>query len=303
LPNCWYKRKLAVMERINKLNEALRWHIVVIDGAMGTMLGRTFADCKSHLATTNSELIANVHRQYLEAGAEIISTDSSCANSLIVGQDACATAFAAAKIARNVVDDWELKHQGAVRWVAGCAGPVMTDGVEPEDVIGSYVDQMVNLMAGGADFILLETMISCRNIELALCAVESLELPFVVSMSVTPDDTLADGASIADAVKMIEGYNPLAVGINCSYGSSSALSAVAALASCCSLPVMLYPSAGIPDKSTGVYPEDAGKFVANMSAIMRRGLVNAVGGCCGTTPEYIRQLAAEAHGLKPLAVG
>lgn len=320
-------------ERIAALKRAVQERILVLDGAMGTMIqryrldeagfrGDRFKDWGQDLkgnndllALTQPEIIREIHLSFLEAGADILETNTF--NSTSISQaDYGLEDFAyelnreAARIAREAADAWSKKTPDKPRFVAGAIGPTnRTASISPDvnnpgfrnvsfdELVEAYSEQTRGLIEGGADTILIETIFDTLNAKAAGFAVEQVfedmgvELPIMISGTITD----LSGRNLSGQTPEAFWYSmrhlkPFSIGMNCAFGAEQLRPAVADLAAEADTLVTAYPNAGLPNE-LGEYDETAEEFAPKLEEWARDGLVNMVGGCCGTTPDHIRLLA------------
>ena len=292
--------------------------ILVLDGAMGTMLqkcGRGGGN-NEELNLSAPQVVADIHRAYIDAGADIISTNSFAAGSLSQDSygraaDASSMARAAASIARSVAD----KASRPVL-VAGSIGPTgkslslpcdaFDASLRPTDfdaMVRSFREQALALLEGGADFILLETFFDALNAKAAIYALQTLEgkeVPVIVSATVS-DCSLRTITGL-DLKTFYEGISHApglcAFGVNCALGASRMAPLVRDIASFSSHPVIFYPNAGLPD-ALGNYTDDPAQFASCIASLAQEGCLNLAGGCCGTTDTHIRSLSQRLRSLRP----
>jgi 5-methyltetrahydrofolate--homocysteine methyltransferase len=320
-------------ERIAALKQAAQERILVLDGAMGTMIqrykldeaayrGERFADHASDLKGNNDllvltqpEIIQEIHEAFLEAGSDIIETNTFNATSISqadygLSELAYEINLEAARLARAAADAWTEKTPDKPRFVAGAIGPTnRTASVSPDvnnpgfrnvsfdDLVEAYGEQTRGLIEGGADAILIETVFDTLNAKAAGFAVEEvfdeigIELPIMISGTITD----LSGRNLSGQTPEAFWYSmrhlrPFSIGMNCSFGAEQLRPAVADLAEEADTLVSAYPNAGLPNE-LGEYDETAEEFAPKVEAWARDGLVNIVGGCCGTTPDHIRLIA------------
>ena len=313
---------------VPELREALKARVLRLDGAMGTQIQRynlteedfrqgVFADARVPLKGDNEclnltrpDVIGAVHQAYIAAGADIIETNTFSANRISqkeYGLEAHARemALAGARIARAAADRAMAGKDGRKVWVAGSIGPtsksltLAPDINRPaerpysfDDMAASYREQVEALLEGGADLILIETAFDALNVKAALYAVEQVQQGFPVIISVSVSDrsgrTLT-GQTLEAFYTAVRHYPLTAFGVNCSLGADELLPLVKDIAAFSDVPVICYPNAGLPNELGGYdqTPEQMAAQVARMD-----GLVNIIGGCCGTTPEHIKALPA-----------
>lgn len=328
-----------------EIKEMLSGGTLVLDGAMGTMvqrLGLTEADfrgdrfashpvnlsgCNDLLVLTRPEKIAAIHRAYLDAGADIITTDSFNANAVSMadyglGDDPgfiVELNRAAAAVARAEADKAPLRPNGRKALVAGSVGPTnRTASMSPDvndpamrnvdydTLFNTYADQITGLVEGGADLILFETVFDTLNLKAGLAAALSVarkmdrEIPVMVSATVADKSgrTLS-GQTLRAFVDTVEGFdNIVSLGLNCSFGPADIIVHLRELASLSPVAVSCHPNAGLPNE-LGQYDETPESFAGHVSKILDEGLVNIAGGCCGTTPDHIRAIAGKVHAATP----
>jgi 5-methyltetrahydrofolate--homocysteine methyltransferase len=262
------------------MEQLLQKRILVMDGAMGTLIPSASKDA---LNLTDPALIQSIHRQYLDAGADILKTNTFNANP---GPDDYAINLAGARLARAVADEYSAANPQHPRFVAGAMGPASDFG------------QARGLIDGGVDLLLAETITSIRIAESALTAFESLfaitgrTLPVMLSVTVSRDGNLLSGETLQAFWNSVSSRNPFSVGINCSYGARHSRPFVEQLADIASTRVSWHPSAGLPN-STGGYDESPEEFASVMRGPAAHHRVTIIGGCCGTTPAHIRKLASQ----------
>ncbi len=329
--------------RIQLLRRALEGRILVLDGAMGTMIqrrtlqaadfgGPAHEGCNEHLVLTRPDVIADIHRAYLAAGADIIETNTFGGTPMVLreyglAEKAAEINQAAAALAREQAQAFETPDRP--RFVAGSMGPTtrslsVTGGATFAQLAESFEEQAVALVRGGADFLLLETCQDTLNIKAALAGVRRAslqlggEIPTALSVTIETGGTMLAGQTVEALAVSVRGAPLLYLGLNCASGPSQMAPYLAALASCWHGPVACVPNAGMPD-ADGHYRETPEAFAAALSRLSAAGLLNVAGGCCGTTPEHIGALAralknapvrrgkpvarCELSGLEPLDVG
>jgi 5-methyltetrahydrofolate--homocysteine methyltransferase len=320
--------------------EAAR-RILVKDGAYGTLIqaekleGQTYGgdlglskDQRGNndlLNLTCPQVIETICDRFAAAGVDVLATNSFNANA-ISQADYGAEAYvadinrAAARIVRAVADRWSAKD-GKPRWVAGALGPTnKTLSLSPnvndpayrevdfDTVKAVYREQIDALVEGGVDFVLIETIFDTLNakagITAALEAEQALgrELPIMISMTLTDlSGRNLSGHTVEAFWASVRHARPLTIGLNCSFGAAQLRPHLAALSAQADTLVMAYPNAGLPN-DLGEYDEAAAETAAQVREWLDDGLVNAVGGCCGTTPEHIAAIAAVVKGRAPRAV-
>lgn len=319
-------------QRIAALHEAAKARILIIDGAMGTMIqqhkldepeyrGRRFADWKQDvkgnndlLVLTQPEIIRDIHRQYLAAGADIIETNTFNAQAISMadyGMEALAHEMnvAAARLAREAVDAFHRDHPGRESWVAGAVGPTnRTASLSPavndpgyrnvtfDQLREAYGEQVRGLIEGGADVILIETIFDTLNAKAAgFATLEAFDqmgvsLPIMISGTITDRSgrTLSGQTAEAFAYSMRH-LKPFSIGLNCALGAEAMRPYVAELAAVAECLVSAHPNAGLPN-AMGDYDETAEEMAGQIGPWAHDGLLNLVGGCCGSTPDHIRRI-------------
>ncbi len=310
-------------ERIALLRSLLERRILVYDGAMGTSIqaldlsaedfgGPDYEGCNENLNLTRPERIEGIHRSFLEAGADIIETNTFGGTPLVLAEYGLADRAreinrAAAEIARRAAAAYSTPERP--RFVAGSMGPTtkaitVTGGATFDEMVAHYREQAVGLLEGGADFLILETCQDTLNVKAGTlgvaeaCALTGRRAPLAVSGTIEPMGAMLAGQGVEALYTSLEHLDLLSIGLNCATGPAfmtDHLRSLAALAECY---VSVVPNAGLPDE-TGCYNETPEKVAAVLARFADQGWVNLVGGCCGTTPEYIRLIAAAVAGKPP----
>jgi 5-methyltetrahydrofolate--homocysteine methyltransferase len=327
--------------RIARLPELLRTRILVLDGAMGTMVqsyqlteeqfrGERFGDhptdlrgANDLLVLTRPEVIREIHDAYLDAGADVISTNTFNANAISMadyGLEAIAAEMneAAARLARAAADAAEAADPTRPRFVAGALGPTTrTASISPdvndpgarnvtfEGLRMAYLDAARGLVRGGADVLLIETIFDTLNARAAIFATEQLfeelgeRLPVVISGTITDaSGRTLSGQTVGAFWNSVRHARPLAIGFNCALGGKQLRPYIQELSGLADTFVSAYPNAGLPN-AFGGYDEEPDETAALLGQMMADGHVNLVGGCCGTTPDHIRALARAAAAGRP----
>src|SRR5579884_3619774 len=305
------------------LYEALEARILVLDGAMGTMLqqkrltaadfgGAALEGCNEYLVKTRPEVVLDIHRAYLDAGSDIIETNSFGGTSIVLGEYEIASQardlnLAAARLARRAAD--EFSTPAKPRFVAGSMGPTtkaitVTGGVSFEQLRQAYYEQALALVEGGADLLILETCQDTRNVKAGLLAIARAEreiggkIPVIVSGTIEPMGTMLAGQA-ADAFWVsISHADLLAVGLNCATGPEFMTDHIRTLSELACTRISCYPNAGLPNEE-GKYLETPQSLAEQLERFIQHGWINLVGGCCGTTAEHIRAIAQMAEGKPP----
>ena len=331
-------------ERIEALKREAKERILILDGAMGTMIqrykldeagyrGARFKDF-SHdlkgnndlLVLTQPKIISEIHNAYLEAGADIIETNTFNAQAISQADYGLADIayemnVAAAKLAREAADAWTKKTPDKPRFVAGAIGPTnRTASISPDvnnpgfrnvsfdALVAAYSTQTRGLIDGGVDTILIETVFDTLNAKAAGFAVEQVfdemgvELPIMISGTITD----LSGRNLSGQTPEAFWYSmqhlkPFSVGLNCSFGAEQLRPAVADMAAVADTLISVYPNAGLPNEMGG-YDQSAEFMAGLLQEWAKDGLINIVGGCCGTTPEHIRAIAEAVAKYKPRQV-
>jgi 5-methyltetrahydrofolate--homocysteine methyltransferase len=304
-------------------SEQLQKRILVMDGAMGTMLqqenltaedfgGEQYEGCNEYLNITAPEVIAKIHREYLEAGADIIETNSFGATSIVLddynlGFKAYELNKIAGQIAKKEAD--KISTPEWPRYVAGSMGPTtktlsVTGGTTFEALAASYEEQAIGLIDGGVDLLLLETSQDMLNVKAGFIGIKNAfsktgkVLPLIVSGTIEPMGTTLAGQSIESFYISLEHMTPVAVGLNCATGPEFMQDHIRSLANLASTAIICYPNAGLPDEE-GHYHETPETLAKKLADFAAHGWLNIVGGCCGTTPDHIRAISDEMKKYSP----
>lgn len=305
---------------MHDIRTELSKRILILDGAMGTMLQRKGLQGNSEsFNLTNPETIGEIHNEYIEAGADIITANSFSANSISqseynLSEKAGQMAEAAARIARKAAGEAPRKV-----WVAGSVGPTskslslaqnINDPVfRPYSFDGmaeAFERQIRGLINGGVDLLLFETCFDALNTKAALYALghipEAKDIPVMISASMSDKSgrTLT-GQTMEAFYRSIQHCNPLSFGLNCSLGAEEMIPLIAEVASFAACAVSCYPNAGLPNEM-GEYDESPSRMAESVRKMALAGSVNIVGGCCGTTPEHIKAVAEAVKGISPRAI-
>ncbi len=305
---------------MHDIRTELSKRILILDGAMGTMLQRKGLQGNSEsFNLTNPETIGEIHNEYIEAGADIITANSFSANSISqseynLSEKAGQMAEAAARIARKAVGEAPRKV-----WVAGSVGPTskslslaqnINDPVfRPysfDEMAEAFERQIRGLINGGVDLLLFETCFDALNTKAALYALvhipEAKDIPVMISASMSDKSgrTLT-GQTMEAFYRSIQHCNPLSFGLNCSLGAEEMIPLIAEVASFATCAVSCYPNAGLPNEM-GEYDESPSQMAESVRKMALAGSVNIVGGCCGTTPEHIKAVAEAVRGISPRAI-
>jgi 5-methyltetrahydrofolate--homocysteine methyltransferase len=326
--------------RLARLVPLLEERILVLDGAMGTMIQRHRLDepgfrgerfrnwpreVKGNsdlLVLSRPEIIAEIHREYLEAGADIIETNTFTATAVAqadYGTEGLAYEInqAGARIARDAADGFE-RRDGRPRYVAGALGPTnRTASISPDvndpgfraitfdELAAAYAEQARGLLDGGADLLLVETIFDTLNAKAAIFAIEGVleerrdRVPVMISGTITDASGRTLSGQTAEAFwYSVMHARPLSIGLNCALGARQLRPYVQDLSRVAPVFITAYPNAGLPN-AFGGYDETADEMAKVIREFAELGIVNVVGGCCGTTPDHIRAMAAAVQGLSP----
>lgn len=303
--------------------EQLEKRILVIDGAMGTMLqqenltpedfgGEELDGCNENLVLTRPDVIQKVHEAYLEAGADIICTNTFGSTPLVLneydlGDKADEINTAAVRLAVAARDKYSTPEWP--RFVAGAMGPTtktlsVTGGITFEEIQQNFYAQTKALVKAGVDLLLLETSQDMLNVKAATLAVREVfdelgvELPVMISGTIEPMGTTLAGQSIEAFYISIEHIKPLSVGLNCATGPEFMTDHIRSLSELATSYVSCYPNAGLPDEE-GCYHETPESLSKKLKAFAEKGWLNIVGGCCGTTPAHIAAIREAVDGHAP----
>ena len=305
---------------MHDIRTELSKRILILDGAMGTMLQRKGLQGNSEsFNLTNPETIGEIHNEYIEAGADIITTNSFSANSISqseynLSEKAGQMAEAAARIARKAAGEAPRKV-----WVAGSVGPTskslslaqnINDPIfRPYSFDGmaeAFEVQIRGLVKGGVDLLLFETCFDALNTKAALHAIghipEASDIPIMISASMSDrSGRTLTGQTMEAFYRSVQHCSPLSFGLNCSLGAEEMIPLIAEVASFATCAVSCYPNAGLPNEM-GEYDETPSQMAESVRKMALAGSVNIVGGCCGTTPEHIKAVAEAVKGISPRAI-
>jgi 5-methyltetrahydrofolate--homocysteine methyltransferase len=324
-----------------KIEDLLKQRILVLDGAMGTMLqryrfteedfrGDRFRDWPKPLQGNNDLLsltqpwaIAEVHRKYLEAGADILETNTFSATSVAMADYGMETLVRemnreSARIAREAADEFTRANPAKPRFVAGSMGPTNKTASMSPDVNNpgfraitfqalkeAYREQAEGLLEGGVDLLLVETVFDTLNAKAALFAIEEAQehlgtkVPVMISGTITDASGRTLSGQTAEAFLISVSHAPLlSVGLNCALGASQLTPYLQVLSDRAEVAVSAHPNAGLPN-AFGAYDQGPEEMASQITEYLEKGLVNIVGGCCGTTPDHISALVELVKGYKP----
>ena len=297
------------------IRKAMQDRILLLDGAMGTMLQqRGQSGNFDHLNLTAPDLVADIHRAYIAAGADIIETNTFSSNRISqqaygLAEQAAAMAREGARIARAEAD-----RAGRPVWVAGSIGPTAKSLTLATDLAGGgsrplsfdtmaeiFQEQVAALIEGGVDLLLIETCFDALNAKAALYAVSRVSPGFPAIVSVSPGDRAGrtlTGQTLEAFYTAVRHYPLTAFGLNCSLGAEQLQPLIEQVDRFCDVPVICFPNAGLPNEM-GQYDETPEITASLLGKMAAAGLVNIVGGCCGTTPDHIAAVHAVVRGIAP----
>jgi 5-methyltetrahydrofolate--homocysteine methyltransferase len=327
-----------------RIERLLEERILVLDGAMGTRIqreklteegyrGERFKDFPGELRGNNDlltltqpALIRRIHCEYLEAGADIIETNTFNSTSVSMADYGMESLvyelnFDAARLARSAAAEWEAKTPGRPRFVAGVLGPTTKTtsispdvndpgfrGVSFDQLVAAYTEALRGLVDGEADLILVETVFDTLNCKAALFAIETffetrgLRLPVMISGTITDaSGRTLSGQTTEAFYNSVRHAQPISVGLNCALGAKELRPYVEEMSNMAETYTSVHPNAGLPN-AFGEYDDTPENMARQMGEWARSGWLNIAGGCCGTTPEFIRAIAAQVEGVAPRAI-
>ena len=326
------------------IQQQLQKKILVIDGAMGTMIqrhkleeadyrGERFANWHSDvkgnndlLSITQPDIIIGIHLQYLQAGADIIETNTFSATTIAMAdyemqEFAYELNIASATCAKKAIEQYHAKNNTSQathpKFVAGAIGPLnKTLSLSPDvnnpgfravtfdEVVTAYHQQISGLVKGGVDVLLIETIFDTLNAKAAIFAAKkyfrenNMELPIMISGTITDaSGRTLSGQTLEAFYVSVAHANPLSVGLNCALGASEMRSHIEELSQIASCYVSAYPNAGLPN-AMGEYDEEPHQTAHFLEDWAKEGFVNIVGGCCGTTPDHIKHIADNVKNIE-----
>lgn len=307
---------MTVSERLTKI---MNERVMLIDGAMGTMIqrynltaedfgGENFEGCNENLTLTRPDIIAEIHNEYLEAGADIIETNTFGATSIVLDEYGLSDKtyeinYQAAKIAKKSTSNYKD------RFVAGSMGPttkslIVTQDVTFEEMRDSYYDQAIGLIDGGVDIFLVETAHDTLNLKSAVHAIQKAEekarrkVPIMLSTSIAMAGRMLAGQDVEAFYATVQSFDVFAIGMNCAVGPRDLREPLNSLHALSDIPIFIFPNAGLPN-DMGEYNETPEMFASQIEKYAEAGLLNLAGGCCGTTPEHIAQVRDGIQGKDP----
>ncbi len=333
-----------VKERTALLKDAITKRILVLDGAMGTMIQRHTLEeedfrkgwFEEHeyslkgnndlLSLTRPDIIEDIHAQYYAAGADICETNTFSGTTIAQADYHLESAvydinFHSAKIARKVADEFTAKEPNKPRFVAGSIGPTnRTASISPDvndpgyravtfdELVAAYAHQTKALIEGGVDLLLVETVFDTLNAKAALFAIDTVQeelgthMPIMVSGTITDASGRTLTGQTTEAFLISISHMPLlSVGLNCALGASALRPYLQVLDKKAPFQVSAHPNAGLPNEF-GEYDETPEMMATQIEEFLKEGLVNIIGGCCGTTPEHIKAIAQKAAKYPPRKV-
>jgi 5-methyltetrahydrofolate--homocysteine methyltransferase len=338
-------KKKDNMDTSKSIQDCLKERILIIDGAMGTMIqrhkleekdyrGERFKDWPSDvkgnndlLSLTQPAIIEGIHRQYLEAGADIIETNTFNSQAISMAdyhmqELSFELNVASAALAKKAAADYTARNPGKPRFVAGAIGPMSkTLSLSPDvnnpgfrsvtfdEVSSAYYEQVKGLVEGGVDLLLIETIFDTLNAKAAIFAIKKYfrdshkeELPILISGTITDaSGRTLSGQTLEAFYVSVMHARPLSIGLNCALGAAEMRSHIEELSQIAACYTSAYPNAGLPN-TMGEYdeqPEETAHFIEEWA---ENGFVNIVGGCCGTTPDHIKHIADHVASIRPRAL-
>ena len=340
-----------MQNRTETLLQTIQNRILILDGAMGTMIQRytlteedfRTSELKSHpkslkgnndlLSLSRPDIIRQIHKEYLEAGADIIETNTFSGTTIAqadygLSHLAYAINLESAKIAREIADEFTARDPYKPRFVAGAVGPTnRTASLSPDvndpgyraitfdQLAEAYAEQVRGLLDGGSDIILIETIFDTLNAKAALYAVQDVYeernipldpkdggIPIMISGTITDASGRTLSGQTTEAFLISVSHVPLlSVGLNCALGAKELRPYLKVLAQNAPFYVSAYPNAGLPNEF-GLYDQGANEMADQVRDFLKEGMLNILGGCCGTTPEHISALAKMAAEYKPRVI-
>ncbi|MGZ3668797.1 MAG: methionine synthase [Bdellovibrionota bacterium] len=313
-------------ERVELLRQRLREKVLVLDGATGTALqdenltaadfgGEALEGCNENLVFTRPDVVKRISQKYLEAGADIVETNTFGATPLVLGEYGLSDkAFEVNKIACELARAAcaEFSTPEWPRFVAGSIGPTtkaisVTGGITFDELAAHYYEQVRGLYAGGADYFLIETCNDTTNIKACLAGIDKLHsevdvpLPIAISGTIEPMGTMLAGQGVDALCTSLTNRDLLYIGLNCATGPEFMTDHIRTLAAMAPFPVACVPNAGLPDEN-GQYLETPDLLGNVISRFLERGWLNVLGGCCGTHSGHVKKLRALADKATPRVI-
>ncbi|HEY3138057.1 MAG TPA: methionine synthase, partial [Blastocatellia bacterium] len=310
------------MNEQNVFEELLAERILVLDGAMGTAIqarhliaqdfgGAQLEGCNENLVVIRPDVILDIHRGYLEVGADIVETDTFGGTAIVLAEYGLQDQVhklneAAARLAKQAASEYSTANKP--RFVAGSMGPTtkaisVTGGVTFDGLVKGFHDQAAGLVAGGVDILIVETQQDTRNVKAALIGINQLfneigfKVPVIVSGTIEAMGTMLAGQTVEAFATSVMHADLLSIGLNCATGPEFMTDRIRSLAELAETRVSCVPNAGLPNEE-GVYLETPQSMAATLERFVDHGWINMVGGCCGTTPAHIRMLAQMVEGKR-----
>lgn len=305
------------------LSSIMKERILVLDGAMGTMIqdanltaadfgGEEYEGCNEYLSLVAPNVIKGIHEAYLEAGADIIETNTFGAASIVLdeyglGHRAYEINKVSAVLAKAACEKYSTNDKP--RFVGGSMGPTtktlsLTGGTTFDVLRESYREQAEGLIEGGADVLIVETCQDMLNVKAAYTGIQlafknkDKELPIIISGTIEPMGTTLAGQPIDAFYFSCEYMKPIAVGLNCATGPEFMTDHVRTLSELANVGISCYPNAGLPDEE-GHYHESPTSLANKVKQFAEKGWINVIGGCCGTTPSHVKAMVEAVTDLKP----
>ena len=305
------------------IQELLKERVLVLDGAMGTFLqdkpltaedfgGPDYEGCYEHLNLTRPDVLSDIHNVYLQAGADIICTNTFGGTRIVLSEYSLehqvhAINAEAARLARHAV----AMHHTAdkPRFAAGSLGPqtktiTVTGGVTFEEVMEAFREQTLGLLDGGIDLLLIETAQDTLNLKATVMGARQAmneagrQVPLMISVTIEPMGTMLGGQNVEALYTSVAHFEPLSIGLNCATGPEFMTDHLRSLAGLSSVPVSCHPNAGLPDED-GHYHETPTSLSMQLERFIDNGWLHVAGGCCGTSPQHIEVLADMAQSKRP----
>ncbi len=305
------------------LHEVLDERITVLDGAMGTRLqernltaedfgGPALEGCNENLVLTRPDVVVDIHREYFEAGADIVETNTFGGMSVVLSEYGLEDKvheinLAAAQLARQAAE--QCSTPAKPRFVAGSIGPTtkaitVTGGITFDELIQTFGEQAEALAEGGCDILLVETCQDTRNVKAALIGIQQafdklgFRLPIMISGTIEPMGTMLAGQAADALVASLGHVDLLSIGLNCATGPEFMTDHIRTMHNMAQTRVSCYPNAGLPNEE-GEYLETPTSLASSLERFVKNDWLNMIGGCCGTTPEHIRAIAQMVEGRPP----